>query len=101
MVSTALASEMTNVIRDLGTGVETQGRALGTSVRHLVLAAGGGESSRARLARDIQLPTTHVLGLVAGALRVSASLLEADARGAKTRRAMGDVTIVDKRLTRC
>lgn len=50
MGSTAIAAEVTNVIRGLGTGV----------------------------ARDIQVPANQVLGLIAFALRASSSVLDFD-----------------------
>jgi transcriptional regulator with XRE-family HTH domain len=103
MVSTALTTEVTNAVRDFGTGVETRGRALGSSVLDLVVSAGVSESSRARIARDIQLPSTEVLGWIAGALNVVASLLGPDAREPERDSAHSKhgFIIIDRELTRC
>ena len=99
--STALATEMTSVIRDFGTGVENHGRALGSSVRDLVLAVGGAETSRARIARDIEVPTVQVLGWIAAALRASSALLDVEAPEPFGPRRVGGFVIVDRQLTRC
>ncbi len=46
MLSTAMGAGVTSAIRDFGSEVESQGRLLGMSVRHLLFTAGTGESSR-------------------------------------------------------
>lgn len=103
MVSTAIAAEVTGAIRGLGTGMETQSRALGSSVRHLVLSAGANGSSRARIARQTHVPPAHVFVLIVDALDVVGSLLGSDrdylepAAG----RIPGDFVVVARPLTRC
>jgi hypothetical protein len=97
------ATDVTNALRDFSTGVETHGRALGSSVRHLMLVANVGELPRARIARDIQIPPTVLLGWLASALRASSAMLGAEAGDPEPRagRIPGDFVIVDRALTRC
>lgn len=102
MASTTIAAEVTSALRELGTGVETQGRALRSSVRHLV-SVGVGSSSRSRIAREIHVPPVQVLGWVASALDSAASILGPESmepypgKG----RVPGDFVVVDRSLTQC
>jgi hypothetical protein len=101
MASTA--TDVTNALREFGTGVETHGRALGSSVRHLMLVANVNELPSARIARDIQIPPTILLGWIFGALRASTAILGVEAGDPDPRagRVAGDFVIVDRSLTRC
>jgi transcriptional regulator with XRE-family HTH domain len=103
MVSTAIAAEVTCAIRDFSAGVETQGRALGSSVRHLVLSAGVSESSRARIAREVQMPPAQLLNWIAGALGAATSLLGAETGSFEPSggRVVGDFVVIEKSITRC
>jgi hypothetical protein len=103
MVTTAIAAEVTSAIRDFSAGVETQGRALGSSVRHLVLSAGVSESSRARVAREVQMPPVQLVSWIAGALEAATSLLGAETGSFEPSagRVVGDFVIVEKSITRC
>jgi transcriptional regulator with XRE-family HTH domain len=103
MVSTALTTEVTNAVRDFGIGVEARGRALGSSMLDLAVSAGVSESSRARIAREIQSPSTEVLGWIASALTAVASLVGPDARELERDSAHSEhgFVLVDRELTRC
>jgi hypothetical protein len=104
MVSTAMAAEVTSALRDLSTEVESQGRALGSSVRHLVSSAGlrPPTAARVRIARDLSIPPAQVLGWVASALDAAGSLLGSqavdhpDEPGERL-----PTAVVDRALTRC
>ena len=103
MVSTALTTEVTNAVRDFGTGVETRGRALGSSMLDLAVSAGVSESSRARIAREIQAPSTEILNWVATGLTAVASLIGTEPRETERDSAhtKHGFVIVDRALTRC
>ena len=101
MVPTAIAAELTGALRDFGTGVEVQTRALGSSVRHLASAAGVTEASRARVARELQVPPVHLLGWLASALDLATSRVVADPVAVRRDGQRTDHAIVDRSLTRC
>lgn len=101
MVSTAIAAELTGALRDFGTGVELQRRALGSSVRHLVNSAGVAEASRARIARELQIPPAHLLGWIASALELATSRVVAEQSGPDRCHGASALAIVDRSLTRC
>jgi hypothetical protein len=103
MVASALAAEVTGAIRGFGSGIDTQGRALGTSVRNLVVPAGVRDPSRRRLEWDLYLPPVQLLARFANAVGASASLLGSAAAspGLGTVDASSDWVIVDKSITRC
>ena len=93
---------MTSAIRDFGTGVETQGRAIGSSAHNLVRSAGDGESSRARIVREIRIPPIQLISWLASALYAATTLLVSEGGGVPSDgRVAGDFIIVDKALTRC
>jgi hypothetical protein len=104
MVSTtALTAEVTNVMRDFGTGVEARGRALGASMLDLAVSVGVSEATRARIVDEIQVPSSEIHSWIATALSTVGSLLGTDAREperdpAHTTRGF---IIVDRELTRC
>ncbi|MET0700735.1 MAG: hypothetical protein ABWY93_13820 [Mycobacterium sp.] len=83
--------------------METRGRALGSSMLDLAVSAGVSESSRARIAREIQAPSTEILNWIATALNAVASLLGNDPRApqSETAHTKQGFVIVDRALTRC
>jgi hypothetical protein len=102
MVSTGLSTEVTGAVRDFGAGVETKGRALGSSVLDLVGAASVTESARARIAQELRLPPAQIRNWIASTLELAACRLGADSRRVDSESAhRGDYVIVDKLLTRC
>ena len=101
MVTTAMAAELTGALRDFGTGVESQTRALGSSVRHLAYAAGVSEASRQRVTRELQVQPVHLLGWIASALDMATSHLVADSSAVRRDGRSTDQAIVDRSLTRC
>ena len=103
MVSTAITTEVTNAVRDFGTGVETRGRALGSSMLDLAVSAGASESSRARIAREIQVPSTEIFNWIATTLNTVAALLGSESRELERDFAHSKhgFVIVDRELTRC
>lgn len=101
MGATSLASDMRSAVNYIGAGVETQGRALRSTVRHMTSAdvtEPPCTSTPERQASPLQL-----LSWVATAFAVSASFLRLEASDSRPAagRVEGDYLIVDKYLTRC
>jgi hypothetical protein len=90
MVSTVVAAEVTGVLEGLRRGLETQGRALGATVRDLAVSVVGAESAPAWVTREISLPPRQFVGRVASTLGIR----DADRRGSEP-------VIVERVLTRC
>jgi hypothetical protein len=103
MVSTAIATELTTAIRDFSTGVDTRGRALGSSVRHLIGSAGVGEFAPNRMARQLYASPGQLLGRVMGTLGAPMSPLGSTVGDAQpvTAPSTEEFGIVDRALTRC
>lgn len=102
-ISTAISSEMTTAIRDFGTGVETRGRELGSSVRQLFGSVGSSESSRNRIAREFYTSPTQLLSWAVSALGASVPISRPRASdpGSDTSDPTTVFVIVDRSRTRC
>jgi hypothetical protein len=100
---TVRSADMTTAIRDFGTGVETRGRQLSSSVRHLVGSVGVGLEARNRVVREIYASPTRLLGWAANALAESASIPVADTDGlvSDAWHPARNYVVVDRSLTRC
>jgi hypothetical protein len=102
-MSTAISAEMSTAIREFGAGVETRGRALGSSVRRWFGSVGVSESSRSRIAREIYTSPTQLLNWAVSALGASVPFSGPGARdpGTDTSDPTTDFVIVDRLLTHC
>jgi hypothetical protein len=98
MASTA--TDVTGAMRDFGAGMETQYRALGLTARDAVVAVVRDMAFPARISRGHR-PPALLASWVTGALGIRMWFLGTEVRELYAHPRRGEITIVDRSLTRC